>query len=404
MKKDFYDSSLKNHCRLRALFVNDYYFATGGASIANRNLCDILRQKGADIAVITCAGKDAEYQEDKHSFYVIPAMVSHGSVQIGMPLISYIKSILVEFKPEIVHLQVPSIVSFVTLLQAKKLGIPVVAGIHDLPENISTYSPIMKSAVTRMAKFLLTKWFGQADTAIAPSQYAKSYYQSLGVKAHIEVISNGVNRSLFQYNEAAAKRFIDKYTPDSNQEGLRVIYAGRISPEKNLEVLIKALEGVDATTVFVGPVESHRYLGRLKQLINGNHDKVIFTGAVSVDELIGAYSASDLLVQPSTCELQSLVILEAMSCSTPVIAADHGPIPELVIDGKNGLLFRPFDSIDLRTKIEQISAARKDQRNEMSRESLKSVAGHSLDCTAERYLGLYEQLISSKHGSWPLLS
>lgn len=380
---------------MRILFVNDYYFATGGASIANRNLCDILRQKGADIGVITCAGKDGKRQEDKHSFYIIPRMISRGSVQIGMPTISYIKSILAEFRPDVIHLQVPSIVSFVTLLQAKKLGIPVVAGIHDLPENVSAYSPLMKSGARRMAKFFLTKWFGQAVNAVAPSQYARSYYQSLGVKANIEVISNGINSSLFQYNSAAAEQFLDKYTRYPSQTGLRIIYVGRISPEKNLEVLLEATKGIDATTIIAGSAASDQYLGKLKRLIK-DHNRIIFTGALSLDELIGAYSASDVLVQPSTCELQSLVILEAMSCSKPVIGVNHGPVPELVIDGKNGLLFRPFDSKDLRAKIEQLSKAGNDQRKQMSRESRESVMQHSLDCTAERYSELYEQLISSK--------
>lgn len=400
--KKIYNSSPRNHYHLRALFVNDYYFATGGASIANRNLCNVLRQKGADIAVVTCAAKDGRQQEDRHPFYIIPTMISRGPVQIGMPMISHIKSILSEFRPDVIHLQVPSIVSFVTLQQAKKFGIPVVMGVHDLPENISSYFPLMKAGTRRMAKFFLTKWFGQANNCVAPSQYARSYYQSLGVKANIEVISNGINDSLFRHNGAAAERFLKKYVRHPAETGLHIVYVGRISPEKNLEVLLKAVKDIDATTIIVGSAASDHYLGRLKQLVKGRHNRVIFTGAVSFDELIGAYSANDVLVQPSTCELQSLVILEAMSCSKPVIGANYGPIPELVTDGKNGLLFRAFDSDDLRAKIKLFSAAGENQRKEMSEEAQKSVMRHSLDCTAAGYCELYERLITSNRHNSPL--
>ncbi len=57
---------------------------------------------------------------------------------------------------------------------------------------------------------------------------------------------------------------------------------------------------------------------------------------------------------PGTAELQSLVTLEAMSASTPVLLADAMALPHLVRDGENGYLFTPNDSDDLAAKMVRV--------------------------------------------------
>ena len=79
-----------------------------------------------------------------------------------------------------------------------------------------------------------------------------------------------------------------------------------------------------------------------------------FLGLASDAELREAYIKADLFCMPGTAELQSLVTLEAMSASTPVLLADAMALPHLVRDGENGYLFTPNDSDDLAAKITRV--------------------------------------------------
>ena len=72
---------------------------------------------------------------------------------------------------------------------------------------------------------------------------------------------------------------------------------------------------------------------------------------------------------PGTAELQSLVTLEAMSASTPVLLADAMALPHLVRDGENGYLFTPNDSDDLAEKITRILELPAEERAAMGQAS-----------------------------------
>jgi len=346
--------------------------------------------------LIVCK-KGTKYEsENNESINIIPTLASRDPVLIGMPHISRIKSILSKFRPDVVHLQVPSVISLIVAKYAQKMGIPAVAGIHDLPDNISAYSPFLRSSAGKVAQFFLVRWFRSISTAVSPSEYGKSYYRSHGVDSDIRVISNGVDSSLFRQNRAAAQDFVNSYLGKSNRQGSVVLYVGRISPEKNLEVLIRAVSGSNATIVVVGGAYSKHYFRKLRKLALSGDTNVIFTGAIPLRHLIGAYSACDVLVQPSTCELQSLVALEAMSCGKPVIAADQGPMPEIITNEENGALFRPLDHVDLRAKIENVLSSSKIRKKQMSAACLDLAATHSLDLTVKKYTDLYFELAASR--------
>jgi colanic acid/amylovoran biosynthesis glycosyltransferase len=131
-------------------------------------------------------------------------------------------------------------------------------------------------------------------------------------------------------------------------------YVGRLSPEKGLLVLIKAIhilkkmygrrEGF--TLVILGD-------GKMREALNGEvreyglNGMVELKGFVPHEEVINYLNNCYLLVLPSFSEGRGKVLLEAMAAAKPVVATYVGGIPELVKDGVNGLLVRPNDPSDL---------------------------------------------------------
>ena len=171
-----------------------------------------------------------------------------------------------------------------------------------------------------------------------------------------------------------------------------VLFAGRLAEEKHVDVLIKAIgktpPELNVHLEIVGGGEVRPALEELVQRL-GLGSRVKFLGLASDDDLRKAYIQADLFCMPGTAELQSLVTLEAMSASTPVVLADAMALPHLVRDGHNGYLFTPNDSDDLAKKLTQILELPKDQQEAMGQASRQMVEPHSIQGTLQTFEDLY---------------
>lgn len=374
---------------LRILFVNDYYFSTTGSSIANQNLCKVLTSKGIDLAIIT-SGNQTCLTSDR--IHLLPTLVSRYPSRLSAPLLDKIWKIIGSECPDIIHIQTPlSLASMAVHWVARRKGIPVIAGIHDLPRNVAIYSPIAQELVCKFIEKIMTYFLNKADEAIAPSEYAKSFYRSLGVQTRIHVVSNGVDLATYAPRERGYSNFESKYLSEVNPDKPRVLFLGRVMPDKDLEVMVAALKDVDAVPVIVG----RSWQGYQKQLEILGGGKAIFTGHIPSTMVASAYNACDVFIQPSTTELQSLALLEAMACGMPIIGVNHGPIPELVADGINGILFEPGNATDLKQKAEKLlknSSLIKD----MAAASVRAASAHSLDRTGDKHIAIYTALAARK--------
>lgn len=91
----------------------------------------------------------------------------------------------------------------------------------------------------------------------------------------------------------------------------------------------------------------------LKKLAQSLHVNPIFTGQLDEVTLIQAYSAADVVVVPSRTEAFAIVLLEAMACGKPIVAARVGAIPEIV-DDSNSILTGPEDPHELASAVKKL--------------------------------------------------
>jgi glycosyltransferase involved in cell wall biosynthesis len=126
---------------------------------------------------------------------------------------------------------------------------------------------------------------------------------------------------------------------------LRLLYVGRLSAEKGVDVAISALRIVvrrepTATLQIAGTGPLRQDLEALAEQ-GGLADNVRFLGAVAPEAVRSLMAAASVVVVPSRNEGFSLVALEAAQAGRPVVATRVGGIPEVVTDGETGLLVRP---------------------------------------------------------------
>jgi glycosyltransferase involved in cell wall biosynthesis len=158
--------------------------------------------------------------------------------------------------------------------------------------------------------------------------------------------------------------------PQHNTNTPRILFVGRISPEKGIHDLIDAFVKVtekypQAVLTIVGPhivvakeflfdlqpepevqalepFYSLNYLEYLKSQVPRHlSSQVIFAGSVSQAELLPYYHQADVVINPSLSEAFGMSLVEAMATETPVIATTIGGMPEIVEHGVNGLLVEP---------------------------------------------------------------
>ena len=138
-------------------------------------------------------------------------------------------------------------------------------------------------------------------------------------------------------------------------EATLVLFVGSLIHRKGIDILLSAMAGVmkhdsRVRLIVVGEGPLRKQLGAQAQ------DLVIekmvhFVGRKSNEELPIWYSAADMFVLPSLREGTPLALLEALSCELPVIVSRAGGMPELIADGKNGLLTDIGDPLDLEKQI-----------------------------------------------------
>jgi len=289
-------------------------------------------------------------------------------------------------QPDVVHIQSHYMIGEHVLYEAVRRGIRIVATNHFMPENLNPFLPFpqwFKNIIGRISWKDMGKVMGQADVVTTPTPLAAKAMHQHAFLRKVLPLSNGIDSAAYELQPG------EQIEPRPHPT---VLFVGRLAEEKHVDVLIEAVgktpPELKVHLEIVGGGEVRSNLENLVQRL-GLGDRVKFLGLASDEELRKAYIRADLFCMPGTAELQSLVTLEAMSASTPVVLADAMALPHLVRDGENGYLFTPGDSDDLAKKITLILELPADQRAAMGQVSRQMVEPHSIEGTLQTFEDLY---------------
>jgi glycosyltransferase involved in cell wall biosynthesis len=203
-------------------------------------------------------------------------------------------------------------------------------------------------------------------------------------------------------------RTIDHVEPAASRSG--VLFVGRLTPHKGIDVLIRALPpGARLTVVGTGghdPEPPERDYPRLLGSLAEGRD-VEFVGPVDDEELADRYRRAAVVVVPSVertwygreiavSELLGLVAIEAMASGAPVAASRIGGIPEVVEDGVTGYLVPPGDVEALRGRLEDILSDREAASRIGESGRARALAELTWDRCAARCLEAYRELLDAR--------
>jgi len=297
---------------------------------------------------------------------------------------------------EIVHCHGLASMGLASIKTARDLGLPLVGTFHTLlPQGAAAYarSAWAKRMAWKIAWKAIRLFYKPFKTVTAPTLTIRALLEEHGVRNAV-VVPNGVN--VEKFNPRISGGVVRKML------GLKeklVLVAGRLSFEKNVDVLVEAAgilkkerkrAGIKFVVTGEGPVKSfYEKTSREK----GVSDCFVFTGFVPDSELPFYYAACDALATASTFETQGMAVLEAMACGKPVVAANAMALSEIVLDGHNGFLFTPFDARECAERIWEVLSLPEKKYRQFSSNARKTAEAYSIPKCADKLLGVYESAL-----------
>lgn len=236
---------------------------------------------------------------------------------------------------------------------------PYVLTVHDLLDYL--YRSNSGSAAKRFAHFYFTKRALQkASRIFAVSKFSKTdTIRLFGVpQQNIEVVYNAIDERFRQGHASAADKLMIAERYQVNYPFL--LYAGRISPHKNIVRIIEAFSLLkselqkedqypDLKLIIIGD-EVSRHPDLRRAVIKGRvQQDVRFLGFVPIDILRIFYDAAKVFIFPSLYEGFGLPPLEAMSHGTPVITSNTSSLPEVV--GNAAVLVNPENVFEIQRAL-----------------------------------------------------
>jgi len=249
-------------------------------------------------------------------------------------------------RPDVIHISTPGPVGLVGFIAARMLKVPVVGTYHtDFPSYVDELFDDHVS--TTICKHFMSAFYKQFRAVFSRSDDYASKLADLGIRQDRLVrLRPGFDNEQFSPKLRDPSVWTRVGVPE---HGVKVMYCGRVSTEKNLPVLVdrwrdikQRIEetGNSAQLVIIG---DGPYRAPMEQRLAGSDAH--FLGFKHGEELATLYASSDVFVFPSTTDTLGQVVMEAQASGVPVVASDQGGPKEVIEHGVTGLVL-PIDDAD----------------------------------------------------------
>lgn len=232
---------------------------------------------------------------------------------------------------------------------------------HHVPHLWHVHEIIVHPIFVRKVYAMLLSWFADLIVCVSDAVKVNLLQDKPALTSRIHVVWNGLARDI-QMDVKEVHQYREQFTMRDGD--ILIALIGRINRLKGQRLLVDAagiLWEQDARNlrfVIVGsvvPGQEH-FLHTLKQAINESPAKLCFVIQPFTHNVWNILDSCDIAVIPSTePESFGMVAIEAMAASKPVIAANHGGLAEIVVQGETGLLVPPGDAPALAEAIKRLA-------------------------------------------------
>ena len=259
----------------------------------------------------------------------------YDGLSFGLPSKSVLVNIWRRQRPDLVHVATEGPLGWSAVSAARKLHISVTSDFHT---NFDHYSKHYGAGWLRKpVSAYLRRFHNRTERTFVPTLAMAEDLVAQGYQS-VSVVARGVDSELFDSSRRDTSLRRCWGADDSSPV---VLYVGRLAPEKNLQLLVRAFRAIraecpEARCVVVGD-------GPARKALEQDLPEVHFAGMRSGEDLARHYASADIFLFPSLTETYGNVTLEALASGLCVVAFNYAAAADVIRDGENGLLARNAD-------------------------------------------------------------
>ncbi|MCK9261383.1 MAG: glycosyltransferase family 1 protein [Azoarcus sp.] len=254
----------------------------------------------------------------------------YNHLKMGLPARSALLRMWSLRRPDVVQVVTEGPLGWSAVAAARKLRLPVITEFHT---NFHSYSRYYGMGwLKQPVEAYLRRFHNKGERCLAPTAELAGQLMSRGIR-RVDVVARGVDTRLF----APPRRDpVLRATWGASDSTLVLVVVGRVAPEKNLGLAVRAFEALrekvsDVRLLFVGD-------GPARAGLQSGGDDLLFAGMRGGEDLAAHYASADLFLMPSVTETFGNVTTEALASGLPVIGFDYAAAAERVQTGHNGWL------------------------------------------------------------------
>ena len=266
----------------------------------------------------------------------------YDALKMGLPAKQALVRLWSLKRPDIVHIVTEGPLGWSALAAAHKLKIPVSTDFHT---NFHTYSKHYGIGwLRRPIAAYLRKFHNRALCTMVPTEGMRRELEELGIK-NLRVVSRGVDTGLFSPARRSSQL---RGSWGAGSDDVVALYVGRIAPEKNLPLVLRAAEAMRAANprvrlVLVGD-------GPDRAALQARHPAHVFAGMRTGEDLAAHYASGEVFLFPSTTETYGNVTMEGLASGLAVVAYDYAAAAKHIRHDVNGMLAK-FEDAEAFTRL-----------------------------------------------------
>ena len=299
------------------------------------------------------------------------------------------------FNPDIIHIHSEFVIGEFGLHYGKLNSIPLIYTFHTLwEEYVVNYIQHAPDFLLKFfARKLIKNMTKRVNTVIAPTEEISKVLKKYKVKKQIHLLPTGLDAQFFTNTEESVAEFrkkMDIKFPNIKNKKI-LLFAGRVSKEKNISFLFKSLSSLllerDDLILFIAGSGPDMEFFQEEVKTYGIQKNCIFSGYFERKDLTLLYAMSYLFVFPSLTETQGLVTIEAMLSGIPVVAiGERGT--KTVMGGDNGGFMVKNDPFEFCEKV-RLLLQDSTLYQQKKQEAIEHAQKWTIDSLAEKLQEIY---------------
>jgi len=293
-----------------------------GVALTVQSLAQGLAALGHSIEIVRPRQDEAGMPDDGLDHLQMPgaALPRYPGLRFGLPAHRRLRRRWTTQRPDVLYIATEGPLGLTALGAARRLRIPVSTGFHTRFDDYARHYGL--GFLTPIVYAYLRRFHNRADATLVPTAELAEFLEANRFR-NVRLLRRAVDTTLFhpRHRDEALRREWGLAADD-----LAVIYVGRIAPEKNLELAVRAFRAIKARQpsarfVLVGD-------GPARKPLAAAHPDFLFAGMRRGEALSRHYASADLFLFPSLSETFGNVTLEALASGVPVVAYDYGAARE----------------------------------------------------------------------------